>query len=58
MSAVTGKAFEQAVRLEAIKAAVKVSSIHETVGNLLVHADWISIFILEGKQPLIEAKAA
>lgn len=58
MEAVTGQAFEQTVRLEAIKAAARVASVHETVGNLLVHAEWIAAFILEGKQSLIETKAA
>jgi len=56
MNPVTGKVFEQTIRLEAIKAAARVASIHETTGNLLVHADWISTFIFEGKQPLIETE--
>jgi hypothetical protein len=56
MKAVTGQMFNQKVRLEAIKAAASVASMRENVGNLLVHAEWISTFIIEGKQPLIESE--
>lgn len=58
MKAVTGKAFEQTVRLEAVKAAASVASIYETAGisNLLTHAEWISTFILEGQQPVLDTK--
>ena len=43
--------FEQEVRLEAVKAASLVSSEHASIGNLMVHASWLSDFISTGSQP-------
>ncbi len=44
---------EQEVRLEAVKAASRVVSEYDDIGNLMVHARWLSDFILTGKQPEI-----
>lgn len=49
MEAVT----EQQIRLEAVKTAAKIASPHDEIGNLLVHAGWISSFIIEGKNPIL-----
>ncbi len=43
--------FEQEVRLEAVKAASKVASEYDGIGNLMIHARWVSYFILTGNQP-------
>ena len=43
--------FEQEVRLEAVKAAVGVSTKSASIGNLMVHAQWLSDFISTGSQP-------
>ena len=47
--------FEQQVRLDAVRAAVKVASPHYDAANLLVHAKWFAQFILNGDDPVIAA---
>jgi hypothetical protein len=44
---------EVLVRLEAVKSAAKVSSPSGSIGNLLIHADWLASYILTGKPPEI-----
>lgn len=41
------------VRLEAVKAAARVCSPREGVGNLLIHAGWLADYILSGESPAI-----
>jgi hypothetical protein len=43
--------FEQEVRLEAVKVASKVASKSAGISNVMVHAYWLSHFILTGSQP-------
>ena len=43
--------FQQQARLEAVKAASRVVSRYDDIGNLLVHAGWLARFILTGNQP-------
>ena len=45
---------EKEIRLESIKAASRVASPYEGVGNLLTHADWLTSFILTGNRPEVE----
>ncbi len=47
--------FEQEVRLEAVRAARRVASEYDGIGNLMVHARWLSDFILTGNQPEVTA---
>ena len=47
--------FEQEARLEAVRAACRVASEYEGIGNLMVHARWLSDFILTRNQPEVTA---
>lgn len=41
------------VRLEAVKAAAKVASPSDGIGNLLIHARWLAGYISTGEPPEI-----
>jgi len=43
------------VRLEAVKAAARVSSPYDGIGNLLIHAQWLANYVLTGTPPEVEA---
>ncbi len=49
---------DQELRLEAVKAATRVSSHYDDVANLLVHARWIVEFIRTGRSPAPETADA
>jgi hypothetical protein len=44
---------EQDIRMEAVKAAARVSGEHDGIANLLIHAEWIETFIIRGKDAVI-----
>jgi len=39
------------IRLEAIKAASKLTSPSEGIGNMLIHARWIENYVATGEPP-------
>ena len=45
----------QIVRLEAIKAAAKVTDRRGGTGNLLVEAGWIADWVQTGKDPAVDS---
>ena len=47
---------EQDIRLEAVKAAARVSGEHDGISNLLIHADWITTFVIHGKDAVLVDK--
>jgi hypothetical protein len=46
------------IRLESVKAAAKVCSDSEGIGNLLIHARWLAEFIISGEPPTISRSGA
>ncbi len=47
---------DQEIRLEAIKVAAKVADSSSGVANILIHAQWITDFILLGRMPELDAQ--
>lgn len=43
------------IRIEALRAAVKVASPADTIGNLMIHAGWLSKFLETGGAPEVES---
>ena len=46
---------EPEIRMRAIEAAASVASPSDDIGNLLIHADWISSYVISGSLPEIES---
>jgi hypothetical protein len=45
------------VRIEALRAAAKVATPTDDIGNLLIHAGWACQFLETGRPPEVELRA-
>jgi len=44
------------LRIRAIEAAARVARSHEDIGNLLIHADWITSYVFTGRLPEVDTE--